>query len=71
MGWGVISGVGLVAASFIDPYIFGLAAFTAAGLSGLLALFALLLARAQLLWATASALPTALSFVVLSTYKWA
>jgi hypothetical protein len=69
--WGVGSGAALLVTSFIDPYVFGLAAFVAAALTGFLAVGALALAWRQWPWVVACAIPTVLSFCLLSTYKWA
>lgn len=69
--WGVLSGMALLVARFVDPYIFGLSAFIAAALSGAVGVAALFVGVRQFLWALASAIPTALSFALLSTYKWA
>ena len=71
LSWGAGSGVALFIASFIHPHVFGLAAFVAAALTGVLAVGALALAWRQWPWVVACATPTVLSFGVLSTYKWA
>ena len=70
-GWGLVSGVLLAIARSLDPYVLAFAALGAAWLSGLLALVSLIFARKQLLWALAGAIPTAVSFAILGTYKWA
>ena len=69
--WCLASAVALAVASYVDPYIFGLSAFVAAALSGLIALGAAVLNWRRLPWALVAALPTALAFLRLSTYKWA
>lgn len=69
--WTLVSAVALVTACLTDPHIFGLAAFVAAGISGLLALAALFIAPTRFAWAAASALPTLVAFAILSTYRWA
>ena len=71
VGWGLASAGLLTVAAYIDPYVFGLSAFVAAALSGLLVLGAAVLNRRSLVWALVAAIPTALAFWRLSTYKWA
>lgn len=69
--WCLASAAALAVAAYVDPYIFGLSAFIAAALSGLIALGAALLNWRSLPWALVAALPTVLAFLRLSTYKWA
>ena len=71
VGWGLVSGVLLAIACYMHPYVFAFAAIGAAWLSGLFALVSLIFARRQFLWAVAGAIPTAVSFAILGTYKWA
>ena len=71
VAWCLASAAALAVASYVDPYIFGLAAFVAAALSGLIVLGAGVLNWRSLPWALVAALPTALAFLRLSTYKWA
>ena len=54
-----------------DPYIFGFTAFGAAAVSGGFVLVSLFLRKNQFPWALLAGIPTALSFWLLSTYKWA
>lgn len=70
-GWALVSALVLVAASYIDPYLFGLVAFGSAFVSGLLLLAAAILSWRNVIFAMAAGIPTALAFVLLSTYKWA
>jgi hypothetical protein len=70
-GWGLASGVLLAIACYLHPYVFAFAAIGAAWLSGLFALVSLIFARNRLPWAAAGAIPTAVSFAILGTYKWA
>lgn len=69
--WAAISALALATTSLVDPYVFALAAFVSAGLTAIICLASILVARRRLPWAAASAIPTAVSFVVLSTYSWA
>jgi len=69
--WGIVSASALAAAAYVDPYVFGFAAFGAAAISGLLALGAAALSWRKLPWAALAAVPTVVAFQVLSTYKWA
>jgi hypothetical protein len=68
--WAIVSAAALEIARRTDPYVFAHAAFIAAFLSGVVALLALLFARHRLLWALLAAAPTAVSFWLLSAYKW-
>lgn len=71
LAWLAVSAAALLTARATDPYVFGLVAFCAAGLSiGLLAISTFCGARAML-WAAAGAMPTAAAFWLLSTYHWA
>ena len=69
--WCLASATALAVTAYVDPHIFGLSAFVAAALSGLIALGAAVLNWRSLPWALAAAIPTALAFLRLSTYKWA
>ena len=69
--WALGSGVALAIASHVDPYLFGLAAFCAAFVSGLLVLGAALLSWRSLAWVVMAAIPMASAFLLLSSYKWA
>jgi hypothetical protein len=69
--WFVFSGAALVAAWAADPYILGFAAFAAAAISGVLVAASVFLGLRPFVFATLAALPTILSFALLSTYKWA
>lgn len=69
--WGLVSAGGLAAAAYVDPYVLGFAAFGAAAISGLVGLGAAALSWRRLPWAAVAAVPTAVAFQVLSTYKWA
>lgn len=71
VAWALISSALLAITCTVDPFVFGFTALGAAWLSGAFVLGALIWARRQLLWAIASAIPTVLSFMLLSTYKWA
>lgn len=71
LAWGLASAAILAAASLVDPHIFGLSAFVAAAVSGLVALGAAVLNWRRLPWAILAASPTVLAFWRLSTYKWA
>jgi hypothetical protein len=70
VAWTALSAAALAVAKASDPYLFGLAAFIAAVLSGILALGALAFAYRRLPWAVLAALPTVVSFAILQTYKW-
>lgn len=71
LGWGALSAVGLAVACYIDPWVFAFAALGALWICGALGLLALLLAPRMLGWALLAAVPTAVSIVVLGTYRWA
>lgn len=71
VAWCLASAAALALASYVDPHIFGLSAFVAAAVSGLVALGAAVLNWRSLPWALVAALPTVLAFLRLSTYKWA
>jgi hypothetical protein len=71
LSWCLLSSAWLVVAKYVDPHVFGLSAFSTAGISGLLVLCALILSHRQLPWAGLSAVPSMLAFMLLSTYKWA
>ena len=71
VGWGLASAGLLTVAAYVDPHVFGFAAFGAAALSGLLVLGAAVLNWRSLVWALVAAVPTALAFWRLSAYKWA
>lgn len=71
VAWCLTSAAVLAVAAYVDPHIFGLSAFVAAALSGLVALGAAVLSWRSLPWALVAAIPTVLAFVRLSTYKWA
>lgn len=71
LAWILVSSGLLLCARIVDPYVFAFTAFAAAALSAALAIAALLLAYRRIPWALASALPTALAYVDLSTYNWA
>lgn len=71
LSWMLLSSVLLAVACFIDPYVFAFTAYGTAWLSGGIVLAALIAARSRLLWAITSVIPTAISFALLSTYKWA
>jgi hypothetical protein len=69
--WAAVSAAGLTVAAYVDPYIFGLSAFTAAFLSGSFVVAAALLHWRSLPWAVVGCVPTVVAFAVLSTYNWA
>jgi hypothetical protein len=69
--WAVFSAAGLTVAAYFDPHIFGLAAFTAAFLSGSFVVAAAIHDWRSLPWAVLGCVPTAVAFAVLSTYNWA
>ncbi len=71
LAWAAVSALALAATSLVDPYVFALTAFVAAGLTAVMCLASILVAWRRLPWAAMSAIPTVVSFVVLSTYKWA
>lgn len=71
LGWASVSAAGLTMAAYIDPHVFGFAAFGAAFLSGLLILGAAILSWRNLAWAVVAAIPAALALQLLSTYRWA
>ena len=69
--WLVASAAMLVAARAADPHIFGLAAFAAAAISAVLFVASWFFGLRPAVWAAVAAVPTVVSFVVLSTYRWA
>ena len=69
--WLVASAAILVAARAADPYLFGLAAYVAAAISAVLFAASWFFGLRPALWAAIAAIPTVVSFVVLSTYRWA
>ncbi|HET9483680.1 MAG TPA: hypothetical protein VFO79_06975 [Xanthomonadales bacterium] len=69
--WLVASAAILAAARAADPYLFGLAAFAAAAISAVLFAASCFFGLRPALWAAVAAIPTVVSFVVLSTYRWA
>lgn len=71
LAWALISALGLAIASYIDPYVFGFTAFAAAFVSGFLVLVSVVMGWRSLMWAIVCAIPTALAFMLLSTYNWA
>lgn len=71
LSWTGGSSVLLAVSGLLDPYVFAFTALGAAWLSGVLMLGALVWGRRQLPWAVAGAIPTAVSFLALSGYKWA
>ena len=71
LGWLVVSALGLWVARAIDPYVFGAAAFLAAGVSVLLAIVAAFFGVRPFALAVLAGLPTLASFWMLSTYSWA
>jgi hypothetical protein len=71
VAWLVASALGLWVAKAIDPYVFGAAAFLAAGISVLLAVVALFFGWRTFALAVLAGLPTLASFWLLSTYSWA
>jgi hypothetical protein len=71
LAWSLVSAAGLPVARYVDPYVFGFAAFGAAFLSGFLILGAVVLNGRLWPWAVLSAIPTVWAFMLLSTYKWA
>ena len=69
--WLVASAAILVAAHWADPYFFGLAAYVAAGISAVLFVASWFFGLRPAGWAAVAAVPTVVSFFVLSTYRWA
>ena len=69
--WLALSAIILVAAWAIDPYVFGFSAFGAAAISAVLATLGLCFGIRTFLWAVIAAIPTGVSFALLSTYSWA
>jgi hypothetical protein len=69
--WLVLSIIILVAAWATDPYVFGFAAFGSAAISGAMAVLGLVFGVRTFVWSVIAAVPTALSFALLSTYNWA
>jgi hypothetical protein len=69
--WLIASAILLAGARAADPYIFGFAAFAAAGVSAVLVVVAACVGLRPFLWSLAAGIPTVLSFALLSTYKWA
>jgi hypothetical protein len=67
--WLGISASGLGVACALDPYVFGFAAFGAAGVSIALLAIAPWFGTRSLLWALTAALPTLAAFALLSTYR--
>jgi hypothetical protein len=69
--WTLLSAIGLIGSAYVDPYVLGFFAFATAIISGLAVLGAVILSRRNLVWAVISVAPTAVAFLVLSTYNWA
>ncbi|HQL00676.1 MAG TPA: hypothetical protein PK090_07870, partial [Smithellaceae bacterium] len=69
--WALFSVILLIVGQAIDPYIFGLFVFGAAGISGLLVLIAWFLRTRRIGWALIGAIPSILALILLSTYEWA
>jgi len=69
--WLVASSVLLVVCCFIDPHVFGFAAFATAGISALLVAVAAFRGWRAFLLAILACLPTVAAFALLSTYHWA
>jgi hypothetical protein len=68
--WLVVSSVILVVCCFIDPHIFGFAAYATAGISALLAAVSAYCGWRTFLLAALACLPTVAAFALLSTYRW-
>jgi len=69
--WGFVSSIGLAAAAWLDPYLFGYGVFGALLVSGILVVEAVLFHRRYLPWAVMVAIPAVVSWYVLSGYRWA
>lgn len=69
--WLSLSAAFLFAAWAIDPYLFGFTAFGSAAISGVMAVLGLCFGARTFLWSVIAAIPTALSFALLTTYSWA
>lgn len=69
--WLVLSTTILVTAWATDPYVFGFSAFGAAAISGAMAVLGLVFGIRTFAWSVIAAVPTVLSFAILSTYNWA
>ena len=69
--WLALSVIILIAGWATDPYVFGFSAFGAAAISGIMTILGLCFGIRTFLWSVVAAIPTGLSFALLSTYSWA
>ena len=69
--WLLVSLVLLLGTRPIDPYLFGFATFVCGGISAIMLLIAVFHGPRAAASALLAAVPTALAYWLLSTYRWA